>query len=161
MKRKILIILVAIFLVLSVFSMIFLFKFESNQICTTKIYSEIESKDKGHLYKVDFKISNKNNDSGIIRMVGTLDDYSINRFIYYEMENKKESNVKFKITSTIKSSSDDISDEAFNRYFSVLSVDKISYVKVNKITEGRYLFSGLLGPYFVCEIQDTKELTIM
>ncbi|EKT56096.1 hypothetical protein OOA_15827 [Providencia burhodogranariea DSM 19968] len=62
--------------------------------------------------------------------------------------------LKLSVDFELKAKNDDVSDEIFNKYFRMFSLNSVGFVEINEINPALYLFSSSLGPYFVCMVHD-------
>ena len=128
------------------------------QSCVTNIHSAFTLPNGNSSYKVYMKLTRNPDNSGHIKLLGTITvdkTYSINRVINLNLSPSKESNdLELHITHERKAKNDNVSDEIFNQYFKVFSLGSTGYVKINEITPEWYLFSSSFGPYFACTLQD-------
>lgn len=155
MKSKKLLITLVFFVIL-IFTLLFFIdkNRNKNQYCTATIYSNFKIPNHNASYKVDMKLVKNSDASGYIKLLGTITvnkTYSINRVVHFKiLANKEQSYLSLSVNSEMKAKNDDVSDEIFNQYFKVFSINSVGYVEINEIDSGLYLFSSSLGPYFVC-----------
>lgn len=160
-NKKLLIILV--FFVFVILCLLFFIdkKNNKNQYCIATIDSNFKIPNHNASYKVDMKLVKNSDTSGYIKLLGTITvnkTYSINRVVHFKMlANEDQNYLSLSVNSEMRAKNDDVSDEIFNQYFKVFSINSVGYVEINEINSGLYLFSSSLGPYFVC--MQHKELS--
>ncbi|WP_369308955.1 FidL-like protein [Providencia rettgeri] len=152
----------SIIILLSIVSLIYSITKDDSKHCGAHIYSSFPSVSGETGYKIDLRIVNQKDNSGYIKLVGTITSdktYSVNRVIHYTNSVIDEvDNLKTEVTLVRKAKNDNVSDEVFNKYLKAFSYGTTSYSQVNQISSGNYLFSSTFGPYFICGEQKENEL---
>lgn len=157
-NKKLLTIL--LFLVVIIITLLFFINMKNNQkqFCTTTIYSKFKIPNHNASYKVDMKIGKTSDNSGYIKLLGTITvdkTYSINRIVYFKLKpNSEQNNLNLFVDFESKAKNDNVSDVIFNQYFKVFTLNSSGYVEINEVAPQLYLFSSSLGPYFICMLQD-------
>jgi len=159
MKNKVLLTIFSFFVVLVLALAIFVYKEDNKkQFCTATVYSDFKIPNNESTYKVDMKLARDSSKSGYVSLVGTITTdktYSINRNVSFDLiPDTGRHELDLIVKNEKKAKNDNVSDEVFNKYFKVFSLNASGYVVINEITPDVYLFSSSLGPYFVCMLKD-------
>ncbi|WP_083880298.1 FidL-like protein [Providencia burhodogranariea] len=149
-----------VFFIIVIFSLLFLLNQHNNenQYCAATIDSRFKIPNQEASYKVDIKLVRNSNTTGYVKILGTITadkTYSINRVVHFDMLASEQVNyLKLSVDFELKAKNDDVSDEIFNKYFRMFSLNSVGFVEINEINPALYLFSSSLGPYFVCMVHD-------